>query len=240
VTGAAPPAAAGRRGEVRRKIAAAALDLFSRQGYDGTTIDAIARDAGVARRTFFLHFRSKDDVVFPDHEALVVAVGRYLDEHLDTPPVRVVCEAVRMVFASYVDDPALAIRRFELTRRVPDLRNREIAWVHRYQLVFSRYLDRRMAGDPGGALAAETAAASVVAVHNHVLRGWLAAGGGGQPMADLERALSWLEHFLGPAGLRRAGEQPGVLVAVFDDDADPADIARAIDAARRRPPSGQV
>ncbi|MGZ4594557.1 MAG: TetR/AcrR family transcriptional regulator, partial [Actinomycetes bacterium] len=176
------PGSLARRGDARERITAAALELFSVHGYEATTVDAIAREAGVARRTFFHHFRSKDDVVFPDHEVLVERVARHLEEHSDAPPVRSVCEAVRLVFASYVDDPEVAIRRYELTRRIPDLRDREIAWVHRYQLLFTRHLDGRLAGQPYGALSAEAAAAAVVAVHNHVLRRWLRSGGGGEPM----------------------------------------------------------
>ncbi len=229
VTAAARP---DRRGDARQRITAAALELFSVQGYEQTTVDAIARSAGVARRTFFHHFRSKDDVVFPDHERLVERVARHLDEHRDTPPVRAVCDAVRLVFASYVDDPELAIRRYELTRRIPSLRDREIAWVHRYQLLFTRHLDERLAGDPYGALSAEAAAAAVVAVHNHVLRGWLRSGGGGEPVRDLDDALAWLERSFGIA--RRGSGQRRVLVAVFEDDSDLSEIAGAIDEVRTR------
>ncbi|MFC5420483.1 MAG: hypothetical protein DI537_01850 [Stutzerimonas stutzeri] len=44
------------------QIAAAALRLFARYGYKRTSMDDIAREAGVARATLYLHFKGKDDV----------------------------------------------------------------------------------------------------------------------------------------------------------------------------------
>src|SRR3712207_5887926 len=56
------------------RLRAAAFDLFSSQGFDATTVDDIAQHARVGRTTFFRHFRTKEDVVFPDHPGLVAAV----------------------------------------------------------------------------------------------------------------------------------------------------------------------
>lgn len=44
------------------QIAEAALRLFARYGYKRTSMDDIAREAGVARATLYLHFKGKDDV----------------------------------------------------------------------------------------------------------------------------------------------------------------------------------
>ncbi len=64
--------------DTRARIAAAAFELFAAQGYDGTTVDAIAERAGIARRTFFRYFRSKDDVIFADHDTLLATVNENL------------------------------------------------------------------------------------------------------------------------------------------------------------------
>jgi len=57
------PAAVGRRErkkrEVRERIYAAARRLFTKHGFQATTVDEIARIADVAPATFFNHFQSK-------------------------------------------------------------------------------------------------------------------------------------------------------------------------------------
>jgi AcrR family transcriptional regulator len=49
--------------DTRRRIFRAAVELLSVRGYADVTVAEIARDAGVAKGTFFVHFASKDAVV---------------------------------------------------------------------------------------------------------------------------------------------------------------------------------
>ncbi len=55
--------------ETRARITEAALELFVSRGYEGTTIDQIAEEAGVNRRTIFRHFGTKEAILF-DHLAV--------------------------------------------------------------------------------------------------------------------------------------------------------------------------
>ncbi len=66
--GDANAASAGvRRAQEARKllqrITDAGMRLFMARGYEATTLDAIAAEAGIARRTFFSYFKSKDDIL---------------------------------------------------------------------------------------------------------------------------------------------------------------------------------
>ena len=54
----------------------AAVDLFTEQGYDATTVGEIAERAGVTRSTFFRHFTDKREVLVAGQETL----GRLLAE----------------------------------------------------------------------------------------------------------------------------------------------------------------
>ena len=75
----------------RRRIAEAALHRFSEQGYAATTMDAIARDAGVAVQTVYFTFHTKAEVLIaslelaggePDSPAVVMErawVGRVME-----------------------------------------------------------------------------------------------------------------------------------------------------------------
>ncbi len=50
-------------GKTREKLVSAAMELFARNGFDKTTVDEIVAKAGVAKGTFYLYFRSKDDLI---------------------------------------------------------------------------------------------------------------------------------------------------------------------------------
>jgi AcrR family transcriptional regulator len=47
----------------RLALRVAALRLFAQDGFHETTVEAISAAAGVSKRTFFLHFSSKDEVL---------------------------------------------------------------------------------------------------------------------------------------------------------------------------------
>ena len=48
-----------------------AWELFRKEGYESTTVNDIARAAGVSRRTFFRYYASKDDVAVETSDELV-------------------------------------------------------------------------------------------------------------------------------------------------------------------------
>jgi len=179
----------GYESDARVRIATAARDLFAAQGYEQTTVEAIAERAGVARRTFFRHFRSKDDAIFPDHARIAQQVEQHLADLGDVPPLAALANGVRMVFRSYVDDPVISVERYRLTRSFPALRDRETASVSRYTRLFARYLRHRFGDAPDAALRAEVVAAAYVAAHNFVLREWLRAAGQGDPLPALDAAF---------------------------------------------------
>ena len=54
-----PPPRQERSRENRRRLLRAALRLFARSGYEGVSVEDIAERAGVALGVFYLHFRSK-------------------------------------------------------------------------------------------------------------------------------------------------------------------------------------
>jgi AcrR family transcriptional regulator len=228
---------ADRLVDTRRRVSAAAFELFAARGYEGATVDAIAARAGIARRTFFRYFRSKDDVIFPDHDAMLLAVTRYLDAQAGRPPLDALCGAVRLVFGAYLRDPEVALQRYRLTRGVDALRDRELASVRRYERAFSRFVMDRLEGrvpEPDATLRADVVAATVVAGHNAVLREWLRRGADHDPSAELERALAWVVDALAghlddrPPADVDPGVEDGVVVAVFRADQPLSDVVDRI------------
>lgn len=49
--------------DTRNRIVSAASKLFYGEGIRGVSLDAVAEKAGVTKRTFYYHFKSKDDLV---------------------------------------------------------------------------------------------------------------------------------------------------------------------------------
>ena len=248
-----PTRTSAQRHRVRQDLSAAAMRLFATNGYEGTTVDEIAAAAGVARRTFFRHFRSKEEVIFPDHDDTLVRVEAVLDsadpqEH----PLDTVCRGITEVLRMYAESPDVSVERYRLTREVPALREHEIASVARYDRLFTRYLlgqfdeAAHRAGDDDPLLA-EVAASAVVAAHNHVLRRWLRADGKGDVEAQLVHAFEVIREAFGSGmgiGLAPA-QDPGtpppaavsasasgeVYVAVARTGASPAQVLRAVEKA---------
>jgi AcrR family transcriptional regulator len=54
----------------RQRLVAAAVDLFTEQGYDATTVAQIAERAGVTKSTFFRHFPDKRELLVAGQETL--------------------------------------------------------------------------------------------------------------------------------------------------------------------------
>ncbi len=242
--------AATQRLKMRRELAAAAMELFATKGYEATTVDEIAAAAGVARRTFFRHFRSKEEAIFPDHDDTLVRVEAVLNaapahEH----PLDTVCRGIKEVMKMYAGRPEISVSRYRLTREVPTLRQAEIASVSRYERLFTRYLlghfdehahDDDANDDP---LLAEVAASAVVTAHNHVLRRWLRADGQGDVEAQLDHAFSIVRKTFGTgigagqdhpphtAPVSTASVEGEVLVTVARVDAPLHQVMRTIEQA---------
>lgn len=166
------------RAEVRRDLVRAAVELFTAQGYDDTTVDDIAAAAGVGRRTFFRYFAGKEDAVSPDHELGLARIAEvFASAHPDEPLLSLTLRAGETVFDLYLTDQDTARKRFALVHAVSALRDREAAMVHRYRRLFTRELTARLQGVEDGDLRAAVTAAAVVAAHNQALRRWLAESG---------------------------------------------------------------
>ena len=54
----------------RERLVMAAVDLFTEQGYDATTVAQIAERAGVTKSTFFRHFPDKRELLVAGQETL--------------------------------------------------------------------------------------------------------------------------------------------------------------------------
>ncbi|WP_432854785.1 helix-turn-helix domain-containing protein [Amycolatopsis sp. CA-161197] len=58
--------------DARERLEDAALELFSAQGYENTTVAQIAERAGLNRATFFRHFADKREILFGREDELAI------------------------------------------------------------------------------------------------------------------------------------------------------------------------
>jgi AcrR family transcriptional regulator len=221
----------------RDKLAQAAFDLFDERGYEQATVDDITERAGLGRTTFFRHYRSKEDVIFPDHDRLLGLLRDRLQTSGQPTALTAVVDAVRLVLLHYLDEGEVARRRYALTSTVPALRDREIASVARYQRLFREFIGDRMGtATEGASLRAELMAAAVVAAHNHVLRRWL-RGECREPMSEFDEAMRQVTGlFAAPAAPLQGS---GTTIVAFrtgqDLDALLPTLRRLVEPASERP-----
>ncbi len=101
-----------KREETLRRITQCAMTLFARDGYEATTIDAVAAAAGISRRTFFHYFKSKDDILLSQQagmgEQLIAALT---GEPTRATPWETLASAMRKIAASYPVEELIAIDR---------------------------------------------------------------------------------------------------------------------------------
>ncbi|WP_327246519.1 TetR/AcrR family transcriptional regulator [Streptomyces sp. NBC_01320] len=81
-----------KKRRTRDALLHAALDLFTTQGYDETTVDEIVDAVEVSQRTFFRYFASKEETAFAVQE---MVESRFLSELRQRPAGEAPFEAMR-------------------------------------------------------------------------------------------------------------------------------------------------
>src|ERR1044072_1761281 len=88
-----PPGLRERKKQrTRDALLRAALELFTTQGYEDTTVDEIAEAAEVSQRTFFRYFAGKEDAAFAVQE---IAHTQFLAAVRERPCDEAPLEALR-------------------------------------------------------------------------------------------------------------------------------------------------
>lgn len=98
------------------------LELFLRNGFEATTVEDIARAAGIGRRTFFRYFPSKNDLPWGDFAGLLTRMR----DHLAATPAGIpLFEALRAAVLEFnafpVEEVPYHRQRMTLLLSVPSL-----------------------------------------------------------------------------------------------------------------------
>lgn len=95
------------------QIREAARRLFLEHGYETTSMDAIAAEAGVSKRTVYSHFRSKEVLFIELMEAMCQHFGVAPHETIDpsAPPEQFLTAAARFVLGKIMDPRMHSVMR---------------------------------------------------------------------------------------------------------------------------------
>jgi TetR/AcrR family transcriptional regulator, regulator of mycofactocin system len=157
----------------RAELEQAAFGLFAANGFEQTTVDQIAAAAGIARRTFFRYFPSKNDVPW----------GAFEDElermrvRLKACPAQIpLMDAIRLALIDFNQvEPAqvpLHRRRMELILRVPALLAHSTLRLGAWRQVIAEFVAERT-GRRSDELAPQAIAHAILGVAVAAYEHWL-------------------------------------------------------------------
>ena len=75
------PSRKEKAAETKRKIFETAIRLIKEKGYDNITISEISKASGVAKGSFYVHYKSKEDIV---RESYYADMGQYIQDHYES------------------------------------------------------------------------------------------------------------------------------------------------------------
>lgn len=127
------------------EISHTALRLFMDHGFDATTIDDIAREAGIGRRTFFRYFSSKNDLPWGEFDELLDRMRAHLAAMPDELPMM---EQLRRSIVEFNRVPEAEWpyhrRRMDLLLHVPTLLAHSTLRYASWRQVVADHVARRL------------------------------------------------------------------------------------------------
>jgi AcrR family transcriptional regulator len=139
----------------RERLQGAALELFSEQGFESTTVADIAGRVGVTTRTFFRHFADKRDVLFAgarDLESLLT------EQIVEAPSELGPLDAIAAALAAFGTESTVPRHYLRQRQAViassAELTERELMKFDALAAAFCGGLHRRGVTEPAASLAA--------------------------------------------------------------------------------------
>ncbi|BBX00954.1 TetR family transcriptional regulator [Mycolicibacterium moriokaense] len=176
----------------REALIAAALDLFTAKGYEQTTVEQIAESAGVAPRTFFHHFATKDDILFDGYaDRLAEAIRRFRAARSGSL-WDALAEASEAVATAIAEHPDIFLVRATMYGNLPALRATMLRinddWIDQMTTEVARWLDADADMDVRPRLAATV----INGANRAAIDLWVAGGGTGDLKALMSEAVRLL------------------------------------------------
>lgn len=181
-----------KRKETLHRIAETALKLFVANGYEATTLDAIAEAAGISRRTIFYYFKSKEEILLAYQSGVGEMIrAAVLQESSDQPPLDAVLNALLRLNSGYDSEQMIAIDR--LLRSTEQLRaSKQAKYMQQEQALFEALCQLWPQAKRRNALRM-VAMASIGALRL-AIEAWVESGGKQSPEKHLRNAFADLKR----------------------------------------------
>jgi AcrR family transcriptional regulator len=174
---------------MKDEVAAVAIELFSKHGFDNVTVAEIARVAGISPRSFFRYFSTKEDVVLGRFEDAGILIR---DALVARPASEGAWEALRNAFHTVLVEPARPPRDLEAVGKImaetPSIRSRDLEKYRQWEVLLAPDIIQRLAASRPRQEYPEESARAVIGAATTALRvateEWFKSGGGANP-ADL-------------------------------------------------------
>lgn len=180
------------RATIRAEVTQVALRLFIEQGFDRTTVDQIAAEAGLSRASLFRHFGTKEDIVLVDLEE----IGRQIADALAVrPDEERPWEALRRAFDVLTRmneaEPDQTLSYLRMLQDTPSLRARHFEKQLRWQEMMAPEIARRLGASPDRPEDPRPSAlvAAALACLDAASTGWVACAGAVPLTVLLDRAM---------------------------------------------------
>jgi len=179
VIGASPPSLRERKKAKTRKVLAdTATELFAEQGFDHTTVEAIAEACDVSPRTFFRYFSSKEDVLFAaGDERLRQLLDAIASRPSGEAPLRSMRMAALSLVPEYTSDRSQLITRKRIIAETQSLRSRGLERQLGWEDAVTDALGQRITDAGPATIELRLVAGVTTATLRAALHTWLEAGG---------------------------------------------------------------
>lgn len=133
-------------GTSARELESIALRLYAEHGFEHTTIEMIAAEAGTSRRTFFRYFDSKASVLWREFDVEVSSIGETLASMPDDIPIMTAVRRAVVAVNHYRAADASELRvRMGLIASTPELAASAAIHYDAWERAVSDYVARRRA-----------------------------------------------------------------------------------------------
>lgn len=133
------------------EIEQAAFRLFADRGFEATTLEGIATEVGVGRRTLFRYFPSKNDIPWGQFDDTLDAFRRLLEAMPDDLPLLEAVGRGIIEFNRFPDDASPShVERMRLILTTPTLQAHSALRYAEWRQVVADYAARRLGVAPDG------------------------------------------------------------------------------------------